>query len=45
MFALGFVMGVYVGTYYNCKPIIECARTYIAQNIPSRNNKPDEKLK
>ena len=31
---VGFVSGVYVGTYYNCKPIIERLKDCIKSNIP-----------
>jgi hypothetical protein len=33
-FITGFVLGVWVGTHYNCKPIIDNATKYIQENIP-----------
>jgi len=36
---LGFISGVYVGTYYNCKPVIENLTDYIKQNLPKENAK------
>ena len=31
---LGFGLGIYVGTYFNCKPTIEKLETNIRKNIP-----------
>ena len=31
---LGFVGGVYIGTFYNCKPIIEKVSEYLKNNLP-----------
>jgi hypothetical protein len=33
-FITGFVVGVWVGTHYNCKPHIEQASKYIKDNMP-----------
>jgi len=33
---LGFGSGVYVGTYYNCKPVIEKIAEYIKNNLPKK---------
>jgi len=38
-YMLGFISGVYVGTYYNCKPVIENLTDYIKQNLPKENAK------
>ena len=35
---LGFVSGVYVGTYYNCKPIVEKVSEYLKNNLPESKN-------
>ncbi len=32
---LGFVVGVYVGTWYDCKPAITQITTYIKDNSPN----------
>ena len=39
-FIVGFGLGIYVATYYNCKPIIEKIRKTIEDNIPpeKKNN-------
>ena len=34
-FFFGFALGIYIGTYYNCKPIIEKIKKTIKENIPS----------
>ena len=31
---VGFVSGVYVGTYYNCRPVIERLKDCIKNAIP-----------
>ena len=31
---IGFGLGIYVGTYYNCKPTIETILLNIKKNIP-----------
>ncbi len=33
-FLCGFATGVYVGTYYNCKPTIEYITIKIKENLP-----------
>ncbi len=30
----GFIIGVWVGTHYNCKPVIENVSKYIQENMP-----------
>ena len=39
---IGFVGGVYVGTYYNCKPIIERVKDCIKKNIPKTKEKNEQ---
>ena len=38
-FLMGFASGVYVGTYYNCKPIIGELEKKIKDYIPDKKNK------
>lgn len=33
----GFISGIYVGTYYDCKPMLENLTDYIRKNIPKEN--------
>jgi len=33
-FVLGFVIGVYVGTHYNCKPTLERIEQFLRDNAP-----------
>lgn len=33
---IGFIAGVYVGTYYNCKPTVEKITDFIIENIPTK---------
>tara|TARA_B100001123_G_scaffold357494_1_gene411749 strand:+ start:1210 stop:1398 length:189 start_codon:yes stop_codon:yes gene_type:complete len=40
---LGFVGGIYVGTYYNCKPIVEKVSEYLKNNLPESKNKEETK--
>jgi hypothetical protein len=42
-FLCGFGTGVYVGTYYNCKPIIEYIRIKAKEIIPEDMPKPEKK--
>jgi hypothetical protein len=35
---LGFGIGVYVGTYFNCKPVIDNIVGNIKKNIPESKN-------
>ena len=37
-FFLGFAAGIYTGTYYNCKPIIDRIQECIKENIPEQIN-------
>ena len=37
-FFLGFAAGIYTGTYYNCKPIIDRLQECIKENIPEHLN-------
>lgn len=34
-FLIGFGLGVYVGTYYNCKPFIKKVKQTITENLPT----------
>ena len=38
-FLVGFASGVYVGTYYNCKPVINKLEKKIKEYIPDKKNK------
>ena len=40
---IGFVGGVYVGTYYNCKPILCRMQSWIKANLPDDKDKKDGK--
>ena len=42
-FLCGFGTGVYVGTYYNCKPVIEYVRLKVKEIIPEDMPKPEKK--
>ena len=39
-FLCGFATGVYVGTYYDCKPTIEYITIKIKENLPKDIPKP-----
>ena len=32
---LSFLVGVYVGTYYDCKPYIEKTKAFLMEHIPN----------
>ena len=36
---LGFAAGVYVGTYYECKPAIKMIKTMAEDKFPEEKNK------
>lgn len=38
-FIMGFTSGIYVGTYYDCKPIINQIEKKIKEFIPSEKSK------
>ena len=38
-FVCGFVSGVYVGSYYNCKPIMNRIKIFIVENLPKDKSK------
>ena len=38
---IGFVGGVYVGTYYNCKPILCRMQAWIKANLPDEKDKKE----
>ena len=40
---LGFIGGVYVGTYYNCKPVIKKLTIYIKKNLPEEKEEHEKK--
>ena len=42
---IGFVSGVYVGTYYNCKPVLGRMAVWIKTNLPEEKEKKDKKDK
>ena len=42
-FFLGFAAGIYTGTYYNCKPIMDRLQECIKENIPEHLNNIEEK--
>ena len=33
---LGFLVGVYVGTYFDCKPHLKKIEKYIQENMPKK---------
>lgn len=35
-FATGLTIGIWIGTYYNCKPTIEHIQKYIKENMPKQ---------
>lgn len=35
-FLCGFGVGVYVGTYYNCKPPLEAISKFMKENLPPK---------
>ena len=37
-FLAGFTVGLYAGTYYQCKPIIDKLVTIIKDNMPKEKN-------
>ena len=41
-FVAGFSIGVYVGTYYECKPTLEYIRKCIAEQIPNKRESESE---
>ena len=36
---MGFIVGVYFGTHYNCKPVLDDISKYIKQNFPKEKGK------
>ena len=46
-FITGFVSGVYVGSYYNCKPTINTIKSFVQKNIPEKlpNTESNKDLK
>ena len=36
---VGFAAGIYVGTYYNCKPTIVMIREMVKDKIPEKKEK------
>ena len=37
-FLVGFTSGLYVGTYYDCKPILIKVQNFIKENSPEKKN-------
>lgn len=37
-FFLGFSTGIYVGTYYNCKPCLEKISKWVENHIPRKKD-------
>jgi len=37
-FITGFGIGVYVGTYYECKPTLEYIRKLITEQVPKKRD-------
>ena len=44
-FLCGFGVGVYAGTFYDCRPCIKTINNFIKDNIPEKKPKEDEKKK
>ena len=42
-FIIGFGLGLYTGTYYNCKPIIDRLQDCIKDNMPEKKEAKDKK--
>ena len=36
---LGIGMGIYIGTYYNCKPSLEAVTKLVRDNMPKQRGK------
>ena len=41
-FILGLGTGLYIGTYYNCKPIINKVIETMKKNIPAKSDDDDD---
>lgn len=41
-FLLGFAVGVYVGTVYDCKPFVDRAHEFVKEHAP-KEQEPKEK--
>lgn len=44
-FLFGFGAGVYVGTYFECKPAVEKIIVLVKSSIPEKKNETFEKIK
>jgi|TARA_B110000285_G_C15048177_1_gene575501 hypothetical protein len=44
-FICGFSSGVYVGTFYNCRPCMKTVEKFIREYIPKEKDKKDEQDK
>ena len=44
-FLCGFGTGIYMGTIYDCKPIIHTIKTFINDNMPKENLQNKDKTK
>ena len=40
-FFLGLTSGIYIGTYYDCKPTIKKIEEFIKLNIPNKKDKQE----
>ena len=38
IFSCGFFIGIYIGTYYDCKPVLESCSKYIMKYFPRKKN-------
>lgn len=41
-FITGFGFGIYIGTYYDCKPALEFVRKTIKENMPEKKADDDQ---
>ena len=44
-FLCGVGTGIYIGTMYNCKPMITTIKTFINDNMPKENIQNEENSK
>lgn len=44
-FLTGFSLGVYVGTFYDCRPAIKAVQIILRENMPKEKNKEKNKEK
>lgn len=41
-FVSGLTIGIWLGTYYNCKPTMDLIHKYLEENIPKQKSKKQE---